>query len=63
MYISGTDYYNSVPVGTLPVLGYFSTGSITGRKLQYEFEHNGKRYKRDIADTRANNARDRRHNL
>jgi hypothetical protein len=49
MYISGTDYYNSVPVGTLPVLGYFSTGSITGRKRQYEFEHNGKRYKRDIS--------------
>ena len=40
-------------------------GIISGRKRQYEMEHNGKRYKGDISmlpDTRANYARDRRHN-
>ncbi len=37
-------------------------GSIKGRKRQYEFEHNGKRYKRDISmlipEQRANHTRD-----
>ena len=33
-------------------------GSIDGRKRQYEIEYNGKRYKNQHADTRADHAHD-----